>query len=238
MQKMRDAERPPVLAHERLVAAHKAYKGLTLAEKFERIQRTNLWGAPSSVSGLGSEGAATVAVSAELPRLLDDLQVRSVLDAPCGDAGWISGIQLKADYCGVDIVPSLITANTARAEADGSGRRFMVADITQDPLPCADLVLCRDALVHLSFSNINRTLTRFQASGAKWLLTTTFTEWESNQDVEDGDWRALNLERPPFSWRAPAWLINERCEEAGGGWRDKSLAAWRLDDLPTPVVPL
>jgi hypothetical protein len=27
-------------------------------------------------------------------------------------------------------------------------------------------------------------------------------------------------------------LIDERCEEGDGGWRDKSLGLWRLDDLP------
>jgi len=27
-------------------------------------------------------------------------------------------------------------------------------------------------------------------------------------------------------------LINERCDEGGGGWRDKSLGLWRLDELP------
>jgi hypothetical protein len=27
-------------------------------------------------------------------------------------------------------------------------------------------------------------------------------------------------------------LINERCEEGDGGWRDKSLGLWPLDQLP------
>ena len=235
---MRDADRPPVLAHDRFAADRKAFEGLTLPERFERIQRTNLWGAPTSVSGLGSEAAATAAICAELPGLFEELQVRSVLDAPCGDAGWIGRARLNVDYCGVDIVPSLIVANTARAEEAGRDSRFLVADITRDDLPCADLVLCRDALVHLSFNNINRAISRFRKSGSRWLLTTTFTHWQVNQDVEDGDWRALNFEQPPFSWPAPARLINERCEEARGGWRDKSLGAWRLDDLPTPAVQL
>ena len=35
-----------------------------------------------------------------------------------------------------------------------------------------------------------------------------------------------------FDWPAPRELINEGCEEGGGGWRDKSLALWRLDELP------
>jgi SAM-dependent methyltransferase len=211
---------------------------LNLSERFERIQRTNLWGAVTSVSGLGSEVAATAAVRVALPALLQDLNVRSVLDAPCGDAGWIAEATLGVEYCGLDIVLSLIAANAAQAQEDQSGRRFLVADITKDVLPCADLVICRDALVHLSFNNIALAIERFRLSGSRWLLTTTFTHWEVNQEIEDGDWRALNLQRAPFSWPEPARLINECCEEAEGGWRDKSLGAWLLNDLPTPAVRL
>jgi len=86
--------------------------------------------------------------------------------------------------------------------------------------------------VHLSFDNIFRAVSRFRASGAQWLLATTFPEWEVNSDCEDGDWRALNMEMAPFNWPAPRALINERCEEGGSGWRDKSLGLWRLDELP------
>ena len=233
---MKDAERPPVLAHERFVADRNAYSGLSLAERFERIQRTNLWGAATSTSGLGSEVAATEALRATLPALLRELEVGSLLDAPCGDAGWIAQAALDVAYCGLDIVPSLIATNAAQAREDGSGRQFRIADITRDALPRADLVLCRDALVHLSFDNISLAIERFRTSGSRWLLTTTFTHLETNQDGEDGDWRALNLQRPPFSWPTPARLIDERCDEADGGWRDKSLGLWRLEDLPRPAV--
>jgi len=64
-----------------------------------------------------------------------------------------------------------------------------------------------------------------------WLITTTFTGWQRNNDCDDGDWRALNLCRPPFSWPAPHALLDERCDEAGGAYRDKSLGVWRLDAL-------
>ena len=73
------------------------------------------------------------------------------------------------------------------------------------------------------------------ASGAAWLITTTFPEWQTNIDCEDGDWRALNFERAPFAWGAPCELLNENCMEAGGGWRDKSLGAWRLADIATSL---
>ncbi len=224
--------RPPVLAHQRFVADRENFAGLDLAGRFERIQRTNLWGAATSVSGLGSEDPATSAIREALPPLLQSLGVRTLLDAPCGDAGWIGRCRLGVDYIGIDIVPSLIAANNQRAGEGELPGRFVIADITRDELPRADLILCRDCLVHLSFQNIAAAVARFRASGARFLLTTTFPDWSDNRDCEDGDWRALNLTQAPFGWPAPLELINERCDEGGGGWQDKSLGLWRLADLP------
>jgi len=226
------SNRPPVLAHQRFVANRETFAGLDLAARFDHIVTTNLWGAASSVSGLGSEDHATAAIREALPSLLRRLGARSLLDAPCGDAGWIRTCNLDIDYIGVDIVRSLIEANRKRADEGELAGRFITADITSDALPRADLVLCRDCLVHLSFQNIHRAVARFRASGAQFLLATTFPEWESNEDCEDGDWRALNFERAPFGWPAPLEMINERCDEGSGGWRDKSLGLWRLDRLP------
>ncbi|MBR0832848.1 class I SAM-dependent methyltransferase [Bradyrhizobium manausense] len=225
------AHRPAVLAHERFIADRENFAGLDLAARFERIERTNLWGAATSVSGLGSENRATAAIREALPGLLQRLGARSLLDAPCGDAGWIGSMKAGVDYTGIDIVPSLIAANTARAARGEVRGRFLVADATRDPLPRCDVILCRDCLVHLSFQNIVRAIARFRASGAQFLLATTFPEWDDNRDCEDGDWRALNMTMPPFNWPSPRELINERCDEGDGGWRDKSLGLWRLDEL-------
>lgn len=229
------SNRPSVLAHDRFVADRDNFSGLDLAARFERIERTNLWGAASSVSGLGSEDTATAAIRGALPPLLQRLGVRSLLDAPCGDAGWIGRLKLDLHYFGIDIVPSLIEANNRRVVDGEFAGRFLVADITRDALPRADLILCRDCLVHLSFQNIARVTARFRESGAEFLLATTFPEWEDNRDCEDGDWRALNMTRAPFDWPAPRELIDERCEEGDGGWRDKSLGLWRLDALPDRI---
>lgn len=227
--------RPAVLAHQRFVADRDNFAGLDLAARFERIERTNLWGAATSVSGVGSEDPATAAIRDALPSLLRRLGARALLDAPCGDAGWIGRIDLDLDYIGIDIVPSLIETNNTRAARGELAGRFLVADITRDALPRTDLILCRDCLVHLSFQNIARAIARFRQSGAQFLLLTTFPEFEDNCDCEDGDWRALNMTKAPFDWPVPRELIDERCEEGDGGWRDKSLGLWRLDELPDRV---
>ena len=131
-------------------------------------------------------------------------------------------------------------AGEPNAAAGDIRGEYQLADITSDPLPQCDAILCRDCLVHLSFANIARAVANFQASGATWLIATTFPDWQANCDCEDGDWRALNFERAPFDWGPPVELLNENCDEAGGGWCDKSLGAWRLSDIkPTwPGLPL
>jgi len=223
-----DSDRPPVLAHQRFLEDKESFASLNLEQRFGRIHDINLWGAPASPSGLGSEMDATAALRAELPRLLQRLGVTSLLDAPCGDAGWINQANLVVSIIGVDIVASLIESLQARAAAGEIKGEYHLADITRDPLPRCDAILCRDALVHLSFANIERAVANFRASGAAWLIATTFPEWQTNGDCEDGDWRALNFERAPFDWGPPVELVNENCLEAGGGWRDKSLGVWRL----------
>jgi hypothetical protein len=226
-----DSDRPPALAHQRFVADREAFAGLDLAQRFGRIHDTNLWGAPESTSGLGSELDATAVLRAELPRFFQKLGVTSLLDAPCGDAGWINRTDLGVRYVGIDIVPVLIEQLQARAASGEIEGEYHLADITADILPRCDAVLCRDCLVHLSFANIARAVANFRKSGAVWLVATTFPEWQTNADCEDGDWRALNFERAPFQWGRPVELIDEGCEEAGGGWRDKSLGVWRLAGL-------
>ena len=228
-----ESDRPAVLAHRRFLEERESFTGLNLAQRFRRIHDTNMWGAAASASGLGSEIDATAALRAQLPRLLKKLGVTSLLDAPCGDAGWINRADLGVRYAGIDIVHALIESLQARAAAGEIEGEYHLADITCDSLPRCDAILCRDGLVHLSFANIARALANFRLSGAAWLIATTFPQWQANADCEDGDWRALNFERPPFNWGPPVELLNENCLEAGGGWRDKSLGVWRL----ASVVP-
>jgi hypothetical protein len=227
----RDSDRPPVLAHQRFLQDRESFAGLDLAQRFQRIYDTALWGAPASSSGLGSEMEATAVLRAELPRLLSKLGVASLLDAPCGDAGWINHADLGVRYVGVDIVPPLVERLQARAAAGEIKGDYRLADITEDRLPRCDAILCRDTLVHLSFANIKRAVANFRTSGAAWLIATTFPEWHINGDCEDGDWRALNFERAPFDWGPPVEVVNENCTEAGGGWRDKSLGVWKLAEI-------
>lgn len=227
---MRDEDRPPVLAHERFQQHRERFNGLNLQERFSAIHQMNLWGAETSVSGLGSEDDATIVLRKELPALLRQLKVASLLDAPCGDAAWIRKALLDVSYTGIDIVPAMI--ESLRSTALPPQINFLLADITNDDLPQADAILCRDCLVHFSFQTIEQAVHNFKRSGARYLITTTFPEWNVNKDIENGDWRALNFEHEPFNWGKPDFVLNEGCTEADGGYPDKSLGVWKLSALP------
>ena len=184
-----------------------------------------------SASGPGSSLAQTGELRERLPLALQHLGIESLLDAPCGDFNWMRHVATGvASYVGIDVNARTI-ADLQRAHGSPR-RRFVACDLTRDALPRADAIFCRDLLPHLSFAEIARVLANFRRSGARWLLTTTFTGARPNVDTSDCNWRTLNLTLAPFGFPAPALLLDERCSEVGGAYRDKSIAAWRLDELP------
>ena len=203
---------------------------LGLQERFERIYSTNLWSDPESRSGVGSTLDSTAVLRDELPAALRQLDARVLLDVPCGDFTWMKRVDLSGiEYIGGDIVPSIVEANQ-RLHATES-RSFVQLDLTRDKLPNADVLLCRDCLVHLSYANIRAVFANIARSTIRYVLMTSFPGRADNDDVADGDWRALDFQAPPFSFPAPRLAIVEQCEEEDGSYADKSLLAWRVDDL-------
>jgi hypothetical protein len=134
------------------------------------------------------------------------------------------------EYIGGDIVPSIVEENK-RLHESGT-RRFALVDLTRDELPDADVLLCRDCLVHLSYANIRAVLANITRSNIRYVLMTSFPGRGGNRDVQDGDWRTLDFQASPFSFPEPRLTIVEECEEEEGSYADKSLVAWRVADLP------
>jgi len=220
------------VAERRFAEDAKALAELDLQKKFERIYETNLWADPESRSGVGSSLDSTRVVRAKLPQALRQLGARILLDVPCGDFTWMEHVDLNGvEYIGGDIVPPIVEQNNRLHGTDT--RRFVNLDLTRDRLPDADVLLCRDCLVHLSYANIRAVLANLARSNVGYLLTTSFPGRNDNYDVADGDWRALDLQAPPFSFPEPVLTIVEECDEEDGDYADKSLVAWRVADIPT-----
>jgi hypothetical protein len=193
-------------------------------EVFQRIYDQNLWGDPESVSGIGSGTFATETIRRELPTLFERYGIRSLLDAPCGDFYWMQHIVRSLDrYVGVDIVPQLIERNSMR---HGTSRvSFLCADVSSDPLPTADAVICRDCFIHLPTRLIRTALANFRESGARYLLLTNNFDAGRYHDVPIGSFRPVNFLRSPFSFPTPVDAISEDTDNT------RQLCLWALDAL-------
>ena len=197
---------------------------------FSAIHSTGAWGEAESTSGPGSTRARAASFLPDLIALTQSLRVGTLLDAPCGDFHWVAPLADAVDhYVGVDVVPALVTTN--RRQFSSPRRQFLCRDICRHRLPAADLILCRDALVHLSEHDIAAALQNLRRTGAEYLLTTTFVGERENPNIETGAWRPLNLQGRPFCFPAPLALIDERCQHTGGAYADKRLGLWRFNAI-------
>lgn len=197
-----------------------------MSDVFGDIYKNNTWKGDESVSGKGSTLKQTEAIRKVIPGLLQELQIRTLLDLPCGDFYWFKEMDLPdIVYLGADIVVDLIKENQ---KYNDKNHRFVVMDATKHIPPSVDLILCRDMLGHFNNVDIRKALKNFQASGSKYLLATTFPGRNANVDIETGSWRPIDLEALRYGL-GPAWLlINENCTEGKGRFSDKSLGLWEL----------
>jgi SAM-dependent methyltransferase len=197
---------------------------------FSRLYEDNSWGDEESVSGPGSNFARTTKIRRELPELLKQHSLASLLDAPCGDFNWMKETDLGVErYIGVDVVPDLIARNQ-KLYGDQT-RQFRVLDITTDDVPEVDAILCRDCFIHLSYRHINAALANFKRSNSKYFLTNTYLACRKNEDISTGGFRRLNLQMSPFNFPEPLVLISEKFAEEEMLYFRKCLGLWRLKDL-------
>ena len=202
----------------------------THKELFTRFYERNRWGSKESASGPGSTAEYTANIRAEIPKLIEQLGVSRLLDAPCGDYNWFQHIPRGEDvaYVGGDIVAPLIRSNRSRFGSPSTS--FVELDITRDPLPAADLWICRDVLFHFSYHHIFSTLRNFVASDIRYLLTTCHPNCPENKDIPTGAFRLLNLELPPFNFCPPLLRIDDWIEGAHVRqlclWEKQALESW------------
>jgi hypothetical protein len=191
-------------------------------EVFAAVQ----WGAAETRSGPGSTLAATEKIRAELPDLFDYLGIEILADAGCGDCNWMSRISERLTlYLGLDVVGDLVRLARER-HGRKRGHLFSETDITLDPPPRADAILCRDVLTHLPALEVKAALALFKDSGARYLIATHF-ERDRNEPVRVGGWQPMALTAPPYALPPPRHLLREGLANSS-----KSLGVWLLKDVP------
>jgi SAM-dependent methyltransferase len=169
-----------------------------MRERFENIYATGEWGTNNG-SGLGAMPKWTKPYRRFIQRFLRSQDVRSVVDVGCGD--WQSSALMDwsgVDYLGLDIVPSLIERNAARYGKPNI--RFRVRTRHTDPLPSADLFLCKDVMQHWSDRAIKEFLPLLQGFKHVLILNELATSGRTpHRDIPDGGFRPLDLTQPPYN---------------------------------------
>lgn len=191
---------------------------------FGSIWRGNGWACEETRSGPGSTLAATAAIRRQLTQVFDLLGIHSLTDAGCGDCHWIGEISGGLDlYFGLDVVDDLV-GQSRRALGARRGHFFSTADITVDPLPRADAILCRDVLTHLTEGSVREALARFRESGSKYLIATTHARG-INDVIHTGGWQAIDLAAAPYRLPPPRLLLSEELANSS-----KALGVWPLTE--------
>lgn len=197
----------------------------TLERRFQAIYDNRVWvhrDDQEAVSGLGSELRATNQIREELPKLLEVLGCRKLVDVGCGDWTWMRHVSLACEYLGLDVVPSVIAANL---QFERSGVSFAVHDAVRDSLPSSDVVLCREVLFHLSFEDGIKLLANMKQA-SEWVLLTSDSSIWFNSNITSGDFRLLNLQQPPYRLPPPAKFIADEAVSRG-----RVIGAWRASQL-------
>lgn len=208
-----------------------------LKQAFEKAAEGNYWSDADSLSGPGSNMEQTRIIRQAIPALLEKYGVKTMLDAPCGDMFWMKTILPELlrngiQYHGADIVSPLIEKH--KVSFEGSNAIFHVIDLTKEPVPNVDLIFSRDCFIHLSYYNIFLILRNYKLSGARYLLTNTYTNASRKNVNVDGFLlygRFLNMQKFPFYFTRPLDLIVEGCTENDGINADKSLGLWELEKI-------
>lgn len=190
---------------------------------FSDIYRGNRWNGTETRSGPGSSLAPTHRISAAIVALVAELGITSVLDAACGEGFWQPDLP---GYLGIDVAPEA----TEAARRNHPDREYRVADVAGG-CPRADLVICRDAMQHLSLADGLALLSAIRASGSPWLLASTYVDGE-NVAVRTGGFFRPDLEAGPFGMPPALRLYHDGLDYRTGDTlrdRGKMLGLWRLD---------
>ncbi len=165
------------------------------ANPFELIYAKGGW--DNKGSGLGSQIEYNRGYIAWLQNFIKYNDIKSVVDFGCGDWTFSSKIDWQGcSYYGIDCVPSVIEANKRLYEKDKV--QFHLAKYGDFQYPSCDLLIAKDVLQHWSIGNIKRFLDNLDKNTPFILLINDFSP-HGTKDIVDGEVRAINLAKPPFS---------------------------------------
>ena len=177
-----------------------------LQKIFSDIYRDGIWG--TDEFGRGTSGGGSTPQEFQpfvdyLHNFLSETPIQSIVDVGCGD--WVLGRSINwgdRDYLGIDIVPELIERNQASFTKENI--HFLHLNASEEELPKADLLICKDVLQHLSLSEISNILAQTRKFKYVLFVNDVFS-WSpytnSESLIEPYHYRPLDLRKPPFNLR-------------------------------------
>lgn len=184
---------------------------------FDGIYSGGGWGEAGGGSGEGSEPEATRFTTDVLVEFIARHKIRIVIDAGCGACKWTHSLldeltrhDKQCKYIGVDVSP--IAVERCRKNLDRYTENVVVyhGDIADFAFPAADMLMCRDALQHMSYDTIRAVLRNFARSDVHYFVLGSYLDHNDNRDIKTGDYFAINLTLPPFSMSEPLDTFSEK----------------------------
>ena len=163
--------------------------------------------------------------SAVLQKFIEEYAISTMIDAGCGAAPWTPSLSDKsrgfgAAYIGIDIVDAIVANNQGNDHVT-----FRCLDITEEVLPQADLILCRNTLDFFSYRDILAAIEKFKQSQSIYLIVNTCPSIQKNQETSTGLHRKINLQSFPFFFQEPLSLVEDSSEEGS------YLGIWKLEEI-------
>jgi hypothetical protein len=212
---------------------------------FSQIYENYGFGGTESRSGFGSTLSETKELREKIKALIQDKNIKSVIDIPCGDFNWMKEIVFSFEsYIGGDIVENAVKTNNEKYS--NSKIKFINFDLINDVIPTSDLLIVRDIIGHLPLHDGKKIIENILNSNCKYLLSTTWAKktesgWSKcnpndvsreNEGVEYGRFYPVNLMESPFNLPEPEIYLEEDVyvDNFENGNR-KVLAFWDLSKI-------
>jgi hypothetical protein len=208
------------------------------------------FGSTESRSGPGSTLEETRLLRDRIKDLIKVYDIKSVVDAPCGDFNWMKEIVFSFErYMGGDIVEACIKENNERYS--NSRIKFITLDLLKDEIPEGDLLIVRDIIGHFPIEDGKKIVDNILKSNCKYLLSTTWAKkiennWSKcnpndvhreNEGAEYGRFYPVNLMAEPFNFpEAEVFLEEDVAVDNFENGNRKALAFWDIQKIKTHLA--
>ncbi len=198
---------------------------------FDKIYENSYWG---NGSGGGSSPEATQPYKVFLEDFIRHSKIQSIVDLGCGDWQFSKFLDFgSATYVGTDASKNVIINNQQLFAR--SGVSFVDLPKDYNELPSADLLVCKDVLMHLNTKEVQDILAILP--NYKYALITNDVPCVSifgeifltlrrpfspviNREIKSGDYRTLDPTQHPFNlklkkvfeWKGSNLILGKECD--------------------------